>query len=309
MTMTSNLQQDIIEFLYYLGQVRRYSRHTIDGYRYDLRRLSATMLIEQLDQWHQVGPDTILQCVRDAHRQGLSGRSLQRFLATCRSFFNHQIQQGHLKNNPVIGIRAPKSAAKLPRTLDVDQLGRLLDAPLDQSNPLACRDRAMIELAYSSGLRLAELTGLNVLDLDYRDLSLQVTGKGNKTRQLPLGKQAKNALHRWLTHRAALAAQDEQALFVGQHGTRLSPRSVQQRMQRYASLHGQHLHPHMLRHSFASHMLESSGDLRAVQDLLGHADISATQVYTHLDYQHLAQVYDRTHPRANMKAEQSDNDI
>jgi integrase/recombinase XerC len=309
MTMTSNLQQDIIEFLYYLGQVRCYSRHTIDGYRYDLRRLSATMVIEQLDQWHQVGPDTILQCVRDAHRQGLSGRSLQRFLATCRSFFNHKIQQGHLKNNPAIGIQAPKRASKLPRTLDVDQLGRLLDAPLDQSNPLACRDRAIIELVYSSGLRLAELTGLNILDLDYRDLSLQVTGKGKKTRQLPLGKQAKNALQRWLTHRSALADQGEQALFVGRYGARLSPRSVQQRMQRYAGLHGQHLHPHMLRHSFASHMLESSGDLRAVQDLLGHADISATQVYTHLDYQHLAQVYDRTHPRANMKSEQSDNDI
>lgn len=203
-------------------------------------------------------------------------------------------------DNPVVGLNAPKSPKKLPKPMDVDQLQQLFEQPA--ASVLEFRDRAMIELFYSSGLRLAELVSLNLNDIDFRDASLRVTGKGRKTRQLPIGRMAIQALDQWLDQREQLASLEQQALFVSKQGKRISPRSVQLRLKKWALESGQgNLHPHRLRHSFASHMLESSGDLRAVQELLGHADIATTQIYTHLDFQHLADVYDGSHPRAKKK--------
>ncbi len=203
--------------------------------------------------------------------------------------------------NPAVGVRAPKSPRKLPGTLDADQLCGLLDRVED--DPLSLRDSAMIELFYSSGLRLAELISVNLGDIDMADGELSVLGKGAKTRRVPVGQKAREAVQRWLRVRPGLADRDEPALFVSSRGTRIHPRTVQQRLTRWAREQGanQGLHPHMLRHSFATHLLESSGDLRAVQELLGHADIGTTQIYTHLDFQHLAQVYDQAHPRARKK--------
>jgi integrase/recombinase XerC len=199
-------------------------------------------------------------------------------------------------------VRAPKVRRKLPATLDADQLCALLDAPDDE--PLAQRDAAMVELFYSSGLRLAELISVNLGDIDMQDGTLTVTGKGAKTRRVPVGTKAREAIRCWLEQRGRLARPDEPALFVSQRGKRIHPRTVQQRLNRWALTQGatRNVHPHLLRHSFASHLLESSGDLRAVQELLGHSDISTTQVYTHLDFQHLAQVYDKAHPRAKKKS-------
>ncbi|MCZ6803726.1 MAG: tyrosine recombinase XerC, partial [Proteobacteria bacterium] len=199
------------------------------------------------------------------------------------------------------GIIAPKSARKLPKLLDVDQTIQLVE--IEQDDVLALRDRAMLELIYSSGLRLAELISLNMTDIDFSDRILTVTGKGKKTRSVPVGKHAIKAIKNWLKKRPLMVNDTEQAIFISNRGKRISPRSVQVRLKQWAIKQGlpNHVHPHMLRHSFASHLLESSGDLRAVQELLGHADISTTQVYTHLDFQHLAEVYDKTHPRAHRK--------
>jgi integrase/recombinase XerC len=211
------------------------------------------------------------------------------------------LREGRVQANPAEGVRAPKVNRRLPHTLDADQLAHLMELPGD--TPLDRRDRAIMELFYSSGLRLSELVALDVTDMRSSDGLLQVTGKGNKARRLPVGRFAQAAIEDWLSERAHLARADEAALFVSQRGTRLSPRSVEARLRQRAIEQGmpRHVHPHMLRHSFASHVLESSGDLRAVQELLGHADISTTQVYTHLDFQHLAQVYDQAHPRARRK--------
>jgi integrase/recombinase XerC len=208
---------------------------------------------------------------------------------------------GLAKVSPAVGVRAPKTPRKLPVTLEADQLCQLLDQP--QDDLLAIRDAAMVELFYSSGLRLAELVAVNLGDIDGADAALSVTGKGAKTRRVPVGAKAREAVERWLRVRANLAAEGERALFVSSRGGRIHPRTVQARLAQWARERGatRGLHPHLLRHSFASHLLESSGDLRAVQELLGHADISTTQIYTHLDFQHLAQVYDQAHPRAKKK--------
>ena len=204
-------------------------------------------------------------------------------------------------HNPVQGVRAPKAKKKLPTTITAESLGDMLDS--GAADPLEIRDLAMLELFYSSGLRLTELVNLNLAEFESGDRTLVVTGKGSKTRQLPVGKQAFAAVQNWLRVRTGLARPEEQALFVSRRGQRISPRTVQARVDRWARCRSlpQHLHPHMLRHSFASHLLESSGDLRAVQELLGHADISTTQIYTHLDFQHLARVYDDAHPRARKR--------
>jgi integrase/recombinase XerC len=235
------------------------------------------------------------------HRQGLGGKSLSRWLSALRSFFEFSLRNGWIKNNPADAIQAPKSPKKLPKTLDVDQAAQFVSVVGDSA--LAARDRALLELIYSSGLRLAEAVGLNILDVDLQDALVSVTGKGNKTRILPIGSQAITALKAWLPQRTLLLKPDELALFITQRGTRITHRAVQLRMQQLSLKQGMDtpVHPHMLRHSFASHMLESSSDLRAVQELLGHANISTTQVYTHLDFQHLAKVYDSAHPRAQKK--------
>jgi integrase/recombinase XerC len=215
--------------------------------------------------------------------------------------FRFLLREKRVDNNPAEGVRAPKSGRKLPATLDVDQVARLLeiegDAPLDR------RDRAILELFYSSGLRLSELAALDVAQVQTSDRLLEITGKGAKTRRVPIGSKALQAIDTWLQVRTGLSSLDETALFVSRRGTRLSPRSIEQRIALRARQQGmpRHVHPHMLRHSFASHLLESSGDLRAVQELLGHADIGTTQIYTHLDFQHLAQVYDKAHPRARKR--------
>ena len=236
--------------------------------------------------------------VADRHRRGAGPRSLQRALSAIRAFYLHQIREGRIELNPAAGVSAPNAARKLPKVLEPDRVGALLE--FSAHDAIDARDRAMLELMYSSGLRLSELVGLDLHHIDIQDGLVEVTGKGDKQRRLPVGRLACVALGAWLRRRADMAATGERALFVSRRGTRISRRSVEVRLARRAGMQGLDVgvHPHMLRHSFASHLLESSGDLRAVQELLGHADISTTQVYTHLDFQHLAKVYDRAHPRA-----------
>lgn len=280
---------------------RNLSVHTLKNYQRDLNKLVAYCNANAVSRWAGLDEQHIRMHVSQCHRQGLSGKSLQRALSSMRTFFAFLIEQGKLKFNPAKQVKAPRSARKLPQTLDVDRVGQLLT--IEGDDDLAIRDRAILELFYSSGLRLSELTGLNMNSL-LSDNEIKVKGKGNKERILPVGRKAVAALKQWLSIRHKLSNDNEKALFVSQKGTRLSPRSVQQRLRHWVLKQGldTHVHPHMLRHSFASHVLESSGDLRAVQELLGHADISTTQIYTHLDFQHLAKVYDQAHPRARVKA-------
>lgn len=282
-------------FVHHLAYERRLSPRTIDAYRRDLNDFQQWA---QQRSWAGINSADIRHYTASRHRQGLSAHSLQRRLAALRTLYRYLLREGKVEHNPALEVRAPKAGRKLPATLEVDQLAQLLETPGD--GPLDRRDRAIMELLYSCGLRLAELVSLDLHDLDRHDAMLEVTGKGNKTRRLPVGSKALEAIGTWLKVRANLAKPDEMALFVSQRGTRLSARSVQSRLVRHAQRQGspRHVHPHLLRHSFASHLLESSGNLRAVQELLGHADISTAQIYTHLDFQHLAQVYDQAHPRA-----------
>ncbi len=279
----------------------RLSPRTLDAYARDLRDFLAWGAEHALTGWERVREDQVRAYAAARHRQGLEARSLQRRLSALRGLYLYLLREGLAEHNPAQGVRAPKVRRKLPATLEPDQLGHLLELPGD--DPLARRDRAIMELFYSSGLRLAELVGLDLGDVDHQDAMLQVTGKGAKVRRVPVGRLALEALARWLAVRGQLAASGEAALFVSTRGGRLAARSVQARLGRRAIEQGapRHVHPHLLRHSFASHLLESSGDLRAVQELLGHADIGTTQIYTHLDFQHLAQVYDQAHPRARRK--------
>ncbi len=288
-------------YLAHLRTERRLSPHTESAYRRDLDALSTYCAAESITGWKQLDNFHIRTFAAREHRDGLGPRSVQRRLSALRGFFNYLIREGALDANPAADIRAPKAAKRLPKTLDVDQVASLLERrPTD---PLTRRDHAMLELLYSSGLRLAELAGLDVLDLDLADRTVRVLGKGSKTRILPVGKQAIAALRAWLADRPALIKGGVVALFVGQNGQRLGTRAIQRRIGRWATAAGASVpvHPHMLRHSFATHLLESSRDLRGVQELLGHADISTTQVYTHLDFQHLARVYDEAHPRARRR--------
>jgi len=290
------------KFLEYLEHEKRYSKHTISGYRRDLKLLCSYLEDQEIEHWKKLKPETIRMFVANRHRKGNSGKSISRQLSSIRSLFRYLLRHDIVDINPAVDIPAPKSATKLPSALDIENIDQLLNSS-DQSI-LAVRDRAMVELLYSGGLRLAELVSLDIGGLDLAAGIARVTGKGSKQREVPVGSAAKKALKLWLSQRDDIANTDEDALFVSQRGKRISPRTVQQRLKQLATQQGlnQHLHPHKLRHSFASHMLESSGDLRAVQELLGHADISTTQVYTHLDFQHLAQVYDSAHPRARKSA-------
>ncbi len=303
----SPLAQQIEDYLGTLRDVRRLSQHTLSGYRHELQRFNELAQTAQLSEARQVQAADLRRMLATLHRRGLSGKSLQRWLSALRGFFHHCSERGGQPHNPALGLRAPKSPRQLPRALDVDQVNQLLsptDDNLEDDPWQARRDRAMFELFYSSGLRLAELAGLDLGMLDLADGLVTVTGKGNKTRSVPVGRMALEALRDWLEVRGARGASPaEQALFLGVRGARISHRSIQARLAllaRRAGL-GQHVHPHMLRHSFATHLLESSGDLRAVQELLGHADIGTTQIYTHLDFQHLAKVYDQAHPRAGKR--------
>ena len=300
--ISSTAEQKFTEFLNYLRNERQLSPNTISSYQRDLNHFGE-FLAEQDISTDQVQVHHVRQYVALRHRQGASGKTLKRGLSAVRVFFNYQIRQGALDNNPALGVVTPKSAKKLPKTLDTDQVNQLLNRNDGSWHDL--RDHAILELFYSSGLRLSELAGANLDKLDLRDGTIRVLGKGSKSRVIPVGSVASKAIQQWLQVRSALPkknaeVEDDNALFVSERGKRLGQRSIQNRVKQWAIKRGVpgNLHPHMLRHSFASHMLESSQDLRAVQELLGHSDISTTQIYTHLDFQHLANVYDKAHPRA-----------
>ncbi len=292
----------IDRFCAHLSLERRLSPHTASNYRRDLEAAVTVFDAAGLDDWTTVDTQHVRMLLASRHRAGLAPRSLQRLLSALRAFYRFLEREGETQRNPAVGVEAPKTRRRLPATLDADQMAHLLE--VDDVAPEGVRDRAIMELLYSSGLRLAELVGLDLHDVDAGDAVVRVTGKGAKTRVVPVGRHALTALRAWLKLRGQLAAAGETALFVSRRGKRISPRSVQSRVRRWAIVQGipADVHPHMFRHSFASHLLESSGDLRAVQELLGHANISTTQIYTHLDFQHLARIYDAAHPRAKKKS-------
>ena len=291
----------IDKFIRHLEFERRLSPLTCKHYRRDLGALQRFCETVDITRWKDLDDEHLRGYAAAHFRSGLSPRSIQRQISAIRTFFRFLLREKHVKKNPVQTVKAPKSPKRLPENLDADRMARLLDIP--GKGPLVIRDRAILELLYSSGLRLAELTDLDLHDVDMADGTVRVTGKGNKDRIVPVGRHAIDALTSWRRERVALASPDEMALFVSNKGTRLSPRSVQARVDHWAKRQGidSKVYPHLFRHSFASHLLESSHDLRGVQELLGHANISTTQVYTHLDFQHLAQIYDKTHPRARLK--------
>lgn len=294
----SEWQNHLSRFFIYLESERKYSKHTLSAYRRDLEAFSEFCQEQDQTRWADIDESLVRRFVSTQHRKGLSGRSLQRRLSAVRSLFNYLCRHHGLGNNPAEGVPAPKSPKRLPETLGVDQLNNLLASSDD--DPLARRDHAMMELLYGCGLRLSELTGLNLADIDWQQQILSVTGKGNKQRRIPFGEKAVAALKIWMKARTLLLKQEEEALFLSKNGRRISNRSVQMRLKQWALKKGldSNAYPHMFRHSFASHLLESSSDLRAVQELLGHANLSTTQIYTHLDFQHLAGVYDKAHPRS-----------
>jgi integrase/recombinase XerC len=312
--MTPAALEWVARFRRYLTAERRLSAHTDASYARDIAALVRFCDGAGIPDWSRLDSPLIRSFAAQSHARGLGPRSIQRRLSAVRSFYAFLLREApaaaarrargerRLTHNPAQGVRAPKSARRLPQTLDADQMARLLAiAPADA---LSTRDRALMELLYSSGLRLAELIGLDLASVDLRDRVVHVLGKGKKARIVPVGRAAAAALVAWLKQRAPLVRSSEQALFVGRNGRRLGPRAVQNRVALWARRQGLslHVHPHLFRHSFASHLLESSGELRGVQELLGHADISTTQIYTHLDFQHLARIYDATHPRARRKA-------
>ena len=287
-------QDPVDSFQRHLAHERRLSPHTRDAYRRDLAAAAEHFAAAGKGGWAELTAVDVQGFAAWCHRNGLSGRSIQRRLSALRSLLHFLVREGVASGNPARSVRAPKVARRLPRTLDPDEVSSLLDGASPKGYE-AVRDHAILELLYSSGLRLAEVQGLSLADLDLKAGLVSVLGKGAKRRIVPVGGKARDALGRWL---AVRRGGDGAAVFVTRSGRRLGARAIQERVRRVARRHGIELHPHMLRHSFASHLLESSGDLRAVQELLGHADIGTTQIYTHLDFQHLAAVYDAAHPRA-----------
>jgi integrase/recombinase XerC len=299
--MNAAADEQLQQFLRHLGQERRLSPHTGQAYQRDLKALAKWCDVQTIADWAALDQGHVRAFSARSHAGGLGPRSIQRRLSAVRSFFEFLQREGHATQNPAVDVRAPKTPKRLPRALDADQMTQLLEQPAE--GVLPGRDQAIMELLYSSGLRLAELVSLDLEALDLADRTVRVTGKGRKTRIVPVGAKAIAALRRWLKERISLAGAQEQAVFVGRTGRRLGARAIQLRLAQIArTLHlPVHLHPHLFRHSFATHLLESSQDLRGVQELLGHADISTTQVYTHLDFQHLARIYDSAHPRARRK--------
>lgn len=293
--------QETIKIDQFLETIQQLSEHTQKAYQRDLDMLLKFIKENDVKIWNELDDQKIREFIVWRHKQGIGSKSLQRNLSTIRSFYRYLIRSGISTKNPAQNVKAPKGRKNLPKLLDADQATQLVK--INENNPLATRDKAILELIYSSGLRLSELVMLDIHQLDLADAMVTVTGKGNKMRTIPVGRYACKALIQWLKIRENMAHAEEKAVFVTKRGTRISNRSVQQRLKQWAIKQGllSHVHPHMLRHSFASHLLESSGDLRAVQELLGHADIRTTQIYTHLDFQHLASVYDKAHPRAQKK--------
>ena len=290
------MDADVERFLTHLVVERRASANTVAAYRRDLRRFAGSAGETPAAR---IRSHDVQQFAGRLHAQGLSPRTIARHLSSVRSFFDYLVCHRELGANPAVGVRAPKQRERLPKTMDPDQTARLFSETAE--SPIEVRDRAMLELLYGSGIRLAELVDIDIRDLDLVNGFVTVTGKGQKTRVVPIGKAALDAIEAWLARRPEAGGRDP--LFTSRGRARMSPRNVQLRLKRIAArtTGSDGLHPHLLRHSFASHLLESSGDLRAVQELLGHADISTTQVYTHLDFQHLAKVYDTAHPRARRK--------
>jgi integrase/recombinase XerC len=299
--MNAAAAEQLQRFLAHLSQERRLSVHTAHAYQRDLTALAAWCGTQRIEDWTRLDGGHVRAFSARSHAGGLHPRSIQRRLSAVRSFFRFLQREAVCAHNPAIDIRAPKSPKRLPRALDADQMTQLLEHPV--AGALPTRDQAIMELLYSSGLRLAELVSLDLSALDLTDRTVRVTGKGRKTRIVPVGVKAVKALQRWLKERATVARPGETAVFTGRGGARLGARAIQQRIAQIARAQRLpvRLHPHLFRHSFATHLLESSQDLRGVQELLGHADISTTQVYTHLDFQHLAGVYDQAHPRARRK--------
>ena len=292
---------DINQYLHILTVERRLSEHTVNNYRRDIQKLVDFSNQYSLNLWHALNVKEARRFAAKLHGSGMHPKSIQRILSACRSLCNFLVEKRLLELNPFIDVRAPKAPKTLPKTLTAEQLSQLIE--INPDDPLSFRDQAFMELFYSSGLRLSELCNLNLNDLMFDQAIVRVTGKGNKMRDIPVGSMAINALKQWLLQRNSLPLKDFEAVFVSKWGRRISPRNIQQRLKHWAKKQGLDVNitPHMLRHSFASHMLESSGELRSVQELLGHANISTTQIYTHLDFQHLAKVYDQAHPRAKKK--------
>ena len=287
----------IEDYLAHLQVERRMSAHTLDAYRRDLSALADWAKANGTDAIAALRPEQVRAFIAAEHRRGLSPKSLQRRLSAIRSGFQWLLRHGRVAANPAAGIRAPKAPRRMPQVLDPDEAARLVEVPTDV--PLGLRDRALLELFYSSGLRLSELCGLRWRELDLDDGTVRVLGKGGKQRVVPVGSHARRALGEW---KRESGGDGDAPVFPGRNGP-ITPRAVQLRLRHLAQRQGlfKRVHPHLLRHSFASHVLESSGDLRGVQELLGHADIATTQIYTHLDFQHLAKVYDAAHPRAKRK--------
>jgi integrase/recombinase XerC len=297
--MHEHSKQQLADFFQHLKIEKRSSEHTLKSYQRDINQLQSYCKSHKQQEWHELQVTDIRNHIASRHRKGISSKSLQRELSAIRSFFNYLLKKRLVNNNPALHVRAPKITRKLPKVLDVDQVFGILESPPDSR--LEIRDLAIFELFYSSGLRLSELANLNLDDMNLSEQSLRVKlGKGGKQRDLPIGSKAVTALKKWLAYRTETT---DPGLFTTNNGKRLGQRSIQLRLDKWCKKIGlpEHVHPHMLRHSFASHLLESSQDIRAVQELLGHSNISTTQIYTHLDFQHLASVYDKTHPRAKKK--------
>ena len=294
------LQKDIQVYLSYLESVKQYSQHTLNVYKRDLQKLSKYLSDQEIDKWKLVKEHDLRTFVNSERRRGLSPRSIQRILSSCRTFFEFLLTEGQIKLSPAQNISSPKLAQLLPKAMDADLVQKLLD--FKAKGMIEVRDKALAELLYSSGLRLSEICKLNMEDLDTKERTCVVSGKGNKTRIVPVGKKAIQAIRDWFMYRSELKqskATSTNAIFLNNKGNRISPRSIQLRLEKLCLMRGlPGINPHMLRHSFASHVLESSGDLRAVQEMLGHSDIGTTQIYTKLDFQHLSKVYDKAHPRA-----------
>ncbi|WP_301098739.1 tyrosine recombinase XerC [Otariodibacter sp.] len=281
---------------------RQVSPHTLSNYQRQLKAICEMLNKQQITEWQAVDTSVIRWILSESHKEGLGAKSVGLRLVALRQFLAFLVSKEVIQTNPAVGIKAPKINKHLPKNIDAEQITQLLN--VESNQPLDLRDLAMMELMYSSGLRLAELQGLDIGDMDLNVGEVRVLGKRSKERIVPIGSKAIEAINKWLAVRTEFNPKDN-ALFLNQRGGRISTRSIQLIMQKWGKRQGlnTHLHPHKLRHSFATHMLEASSDLRAVQELLGHSNLSTTQIYTHLDFQHLAKIYDSTHPRARRKKE------
>ena len=289
-------ESEVASFIDYLKVVKNFSEHTAKNYKRDLDKF-IRFLSDNSTSLEKCDEQDIRLFVNQERRKGLSPRSIQRVLSSCRSFFNYLVEHKGFEKNHAQNISSPKSSKSLPKALDADLIQKLLN--FKPKTELETRDKAIAELFYSSGLRLSELQGIDIGDISIKERSCRVVGKGNKTRDLPIGRQAVKSLRDWILIREKYSTESDLAIFINKQGKRLSNRSIQARLKKLSTERGlPAVHPHMLRHSFASHILESSGDLRAVQEMLGHADIGTTEIYTKLDFQHLSKVYDKAHPRA-----------